>query len=478
MSLAPDAPPVPPAPGGRAPSFGAPASDGEWSFRISGRISGSEAIGIGRRPADAPADYSGSPIHVPAVVQGRLPFWSGAGAGLFLQYGNSVITAYTNFYANISPPQYQGYYNPGIGPSIGQGYVTITPEPLGPLRLGFKVGAFVDVYAGPGQWGWGIFGPFLGLRGYGETTSGDYDLTPDWRLSFNHGVLANPGVPANYVRGDYDTWTETGVSDWVHHAHVGFTYKNLYSLKLHYASVYATDERNCPVYTGATQANCPLLTSVDTRPGDGRFDAFLVETRLIEDPWGHGQFGVTGGLYNFDHAVSVSDGIWWGIDYTQGGQDMIRKFIGGTAANGTGKVVFVSWEYDTSIARILWYPRGFDGRAPDLSVRVAATNTWTVASADPFYSHATGYYLGAEFEYRMLPFFSATFQAYGESRDSNLGRWEVFSLNPGIRFHSDWLSTDSLQLIFGRRFYSQAVDNNPEIPLDHYYLVLGGYFTF
>ena len=198
---------------------------------------------------------------------------------------------------------------------------------------------------------------------------------------------------------------------------------------------------------------------------------------MIEEPYGHGQFGVTAGLWNFDHAASVADGIWWGIDYTQGAKDMVNKFIG-PQSNGNGKVFAVSWEYDTSVARILWYPRGFDGRAPDLSVRVAATNVFTLASDDPGYKHASGYYVGAEFEYKMLPWFSATFQAYGESRDSNLGRYEVFSLNPGIRFHTDWLSTDSIQLIYSRRFYSQAVDNNPALPLDRDYVVLGGYYTF
>ena len=235
-------------------------NDGDWSFRISGRISGAEGVGIGRAPANPPAGYEGTPLHIPALVQGRLPFWAGAGGGLFLQYGNSVVTAFAAFYANISPSQYQGYYNPAIGPSFGQAYITITPEPLGGWRLSWKVGAFVDVYAGPGQWGWGIFGPLLGLRGYGETISGEYDLAPDWRLSFNHGVLANPGVPENFVRGDYDTWSETGVSDVVHHAHAGFTYKNLYSLKLHYASAYGTDERKY------------LQTFLTTAPHDGRFD--------------------------------------------------------------------------------------------------------------------------------------------------------------------------------------------------------------
>ncbi|HZU85546.1 MAG TPA: hypothetical protein VE987_21600 [Polyangiaceae bacterium] len=467
MGLSPDAPPVPPAPGGRAPSFGAPTSDGDWAFRISGRISGAESLGIGRAPGTPPPDYSGTPIHIPAVTQGRLPFFAGAGGSLFLQYGNAVVTAYAAFYANISPPQYQGYYNPGLGPNFGQGYIQITPEPLGDWRLSWRVGAFVDVYAGPGQWGWGIFGPFMGIRGYGETLNAETDLTPDWRLSLTDGVMVNPGVPNNFARGTmYNSYAQLGVSDWLHHAHVGVTYRNLYTLRAHYASAFGADDRQPSVPTG-----------FPSPPHDGRLDIALLEGRVLEDPWGHGQFGVTTGAYNFDHALSVADGIWWGVDYTQGAVDMINKFIGPNSG-GNGTMYFVSWEYDTSVARILWYPRSFDGRGPDLSVRVAGTNYWIVRSDDPLYARATGYYLGNELEYRMLPWFSVTMYSYAESRDSNLGRWEVFSLNPGVRFHSDWLSTDSIQFIYSRRFYSAAVDNNAAQPLDRDYFVLGGYFTF
>ena len=83
------------------------------------------------------------------------------------------------YYARISGADYNGYYNPQLGPSFGQAYLTITPEAIGNLHLSWRVGAFVEVYGGPGQWGWGIFGPLLGVRGMGETTSADIDeLSP------------------------------------------------------------------------------------------------------------------------------------------------------------------------------------------------------------------------------------------------------------------------------------------------------------
>jgi hypothetical protein len=74
--------------------------------------------------------------------------------------------------------------------------------------------------------------------------------------------------------------------------------------------------------------------------------------------------------------------------------------------------------------------------------------------------------------------FSVTFQAYGERRDSNVGPWSVYSLNPGIAYHTDWLTTDRIQLIYSRRYYSAAVDNNSAQPLDRDMIAFGGYVTF
>jgi hypothetical protein len=173
----------------------------------------------------------------------------------------------------------------------------------------------------------------------------------------------------------------------------------------------------------------------------------------------------------------VGDGVWWGVDYTQGAKDMINKFLG-PQSGGNGTVAAIGGEWDFSVSSILWYPRSFTGQAPDLRVGIAAMLTRTVATDDPNYKNMTGYYTGVETEYRFSSLCSLTFQAYGESRGSYLGEWSVYSLNPGIAFHSDWLSTDRIQLIYGRRFYSHAADPNSAQPLDRNMLALGGYITF
>lgn len=480
--LSPQAPPVPPAPGGRAPSFGAPAEKGSATFRIGGRLYGYEAFGIGRKPDPSAPGYSGTPLHAQPVFAGKLPFWGGAGATLNLSYGTPTLTAYANYYFMANGKEYQGYYNPQQGPGFAIAYLLYSPDPIGSLRLKFKVGAFIEIYGGPGQWGWGIFGPLLALRGFGETSTADWDLLRDVHITLTHGFLVTPGVPEFFPRGNYNSWLETGVSSWLHHAHVAIDYKNQYNFRLHYASAHGADERQF------------LQTSLrNTDHSDGRMDTYLAEFGWQASPWGH--VGATGGLYDFHHATSIGDGVWWAVDWTKGANDMINKYLG-PYSNGTGKIAVIGAEYDFSLASLLWHPRSFTGMAPDIRVAVAAMMTRTVETADPNFKDATGYFFGLETEYRMTSLFSLTLKSYGESRQANLmvpvidgdgslphlvplsRRFDVYSINPGIAFRSNWTSLDRIEIIYSRRFYSGAADFNSAKPLDHHSVVIGGYVTF
>jgi hypothetical protein len=480
LGLSPQAPPVSPAPGGRAPSFGAPTEKGAPAFRIGGRFFGYEMLGIGRKPSNPPDGYSGTALHAPALSTGKVPFWGGSGATLNLEYGTPSLKAYVTYYFRVSRQEQQGYYNPQQGPGFGIAYLLFSPDPIGKLRLQVKAGSFVDVYGGPGQWGWGIFGPMLALKGYGETAVGEWEVTRDLRVSLTHGLLVSPGVPEKFPRGDYNSWIETGTTTWVNHAHLGMAYKQ-YTLKLHYASAYGTDDRGY------------LTTFLNEAPRDGRMDTYLAEAHWQENPWG--QVGLTGGLYNFDHAASVGNGVWWAVDWTQGAREMINKYLG-PMSGGTGKVAVVGAEWNFSIASMLWHPRSFNSRAPDIRVNLAAMLTRTVATNDPSYKNAMGYFFGIDTEYRMTSKLSLTFQAYGEDRCGSTlipdrtstaspppyvaleQRWRIYSVNPGIAFHTDWTSLDRIQLIYGRRFYSAAVDYNSSLPYDHHMIALGGYVTF
>jgi hypothetical protein len=458
LGLSPIAPPTPPALGGRAASFGADKDPSEAAFRLGGTFFGSETIGIGTRGQATEPGQTSTVLHVPARYQGRVPLYVGVNAGLIATYGTPVVSATVTFYAHASGKEWMGYYNPTLGPAFSQAYLLVTPPPLGKLRLRAQVGAFSEFFGGPGQWGWGIFGPLLATRGYGESINADYDLSADTRLSFGHGVTGIPSVPEAFVRGTYTGWNETGVSTLLQHAHAGINVQNKYILRLHFADVYGADEH----------------TYLQT-PHDGRMNVYLAEAHWFAHQWG--QLGLSGGYWNLDHATPIQDGVWWGLNFTQGAQDMTRNYLG-VNSNGTGKIAGVSAEYDLSLARLLWYPEPFDGNGPDLRMIFAGVASRTLASEDVFFKRATGYLFGVDLDYRMLSWFSTTLRSYGESRTLAVGRWQTFSISPGIAFRSDWQTLDHIELIYSRLFYSGAVDNNPAAPLDRSVLTLAAGMDF
>jgi hypothetical protein len=504
--LSPEAPHSAPAAGGRAPSFGAPTKKDTWAFQIGGSIYAWEAVGIGTRPDTPAPNQLSSPIfHVPALIEGRQPFGTSTGGSLFMQYGNAVVSATVNAVFNATGKERQGFYNANSGPAMSSAYLTVNPQ-LGQLQLQLRLGAFTENFAGPGQWGWGLFGPMLATRGYGFAAIGQYPLNDELLSTFEVALQGVPGVPENFVRGEYTGWLETGISSLVTHAHAGLVYQNQYTVRLHYAHAWGFDDRQYLV----------------EEPSDGSIDVLLLETRYMASPFG--QLGVTFGFWNFNDANHVHDGIWWGLDWTKGGTDMMRDYVGlgglptglcnvtdpanapilseqfpplvvvpgepfpctGSPnletpvliPNGDGKLFAVSAEYDTSLAQHLWHPRPFNGTAPDIRLALAATAHWTLESGDPAFSGASGFLLGALIEYQMLPWFSVPLRFFGEDRDFQYGRYQVYSISPGIAFRTDWQSTDRIELIYSRRFYNSGADDNAARPLDPHVLTVGANINF
>jgi hypothetical protein len=475
LALSPEAPPTPPAPGGRAASFGSSDEPDAWVFRIGGRISGFGQVGIGRRPADAPSDRA-TALHTPPLTVGRSPFWAGPGGALNFQYGTQTIQAFVSLEASLAGKQWQGYYAGEHGPRIRTAYVAVTPEPIGDLRLRFQVGAFPSNYGAPGPWGWGVFGPVLAVHGYGGTATANYDLSTSKRLFLEYGVAAVPEVDEAHARGTYTDWPEAGLSTVVHHLHAGLSIQNKYVAKLHLARA---DGRNLRRFLD----DDPDTVQVE-HGRDGRIDIAALELRWVPDPYG--QLGVTPVYWSFKDALSVHDGIWWGIDWTAGGREMTNKFLG-PRSHGTGQITAVSAEYDFSLKRILMQPRPFDGNGPDLRVALAFLPFWTLKSEDPSYDQTKGYYLGASFEHVMLSWLSASYQVYGESREgatidvtghAKRGQWTTYNATLGLILHSSWQSQDRLLLAYSRYFYSHFTDSNPMAPLDRDVLTLGGSVAF
>lgn len=492
VGLAPDAPEAGPAVGGRAPSFGTPRPHEDAVFRIGGRVEGTQAIGIGERPTSESPNSIDTPIHVPALLQGRQPFWPALKGSLSLEYGTPTLMATVSYTALASGKERKGFYEPAAGgTNVGQAFLTVTPSPMGKLQLRFRVGGFTEAFAGPGQWGWGIFGPLVATRGYGESTFADYDLTDSVRLALEHGVMAVPSVPEGFARqGRYTYWGETGTSTILQHAHAGIVYQNWLTLRAHWVGAQGTDEREY-LYPGA-EGQQQFATS-PSGPQNGRVDVAALEARVVKYPLG--EFGLSGALYAFDKAHAVQDGMWWGIGWTKGAQDLVRTYLG-SQGEATGTVGAISAQYDLSIAQLLWAPRPFTGNAPDIRLGVAGLYHKTMQTDDARYANADGFMLGTEAFYQMLSWFGATLRAYGEERDTDttvlqggdsvvvydvsadVKHLAIYSISPGIAFRSDWQSQDRIELAYTRRFYNPSVDNNPVRPLDRNVISISAYIGF
>lgn len=474
LSLSPEAPPTPPAPGSHAPAFGTPSDPEAWVFRIGGRISGFGQVGIGRRPSYA--GDSGSIFHTPPRSVGRVPIYAGPGATLNFQYANQTVTTFVSLEASLAATEWRGSYGGQYGPRIRTAYVAVNPPPIADLRLRIQVGAFPANYGAPGPWGWGLFGPVLAIHGYGGLATGNYELAPNLPVNVEYGLSGVPAVDEAYARGTYTDWPEAGLSTIVHHAHLGVSLENRYFAKLHLARATGRNQRR---YLD----DDPATPALEHRP-DGRMDVAALEMRLVADPYG--QLGITPVYWNFKNALSVHDGIWWGLDWTAGGREMTNKFLGPQSA-GNGEIAAVSIEYDFSLRRVLFAPQSFDGNGQDLRVALAFLPYWTLKSADPSYDQTNGYFVGASLEHVILPWLSTIYYLFGESRDSatvdssgiaQRGRWMAFSGTAGLALHSGWQSQDRIALAYSRYFYSSFTDNNPAMPLDHHVLTLGGSVAF
>ena len=60
----------------------------------------------------------------------------------------------------------------------------------------------------------------------------------------------------------------------------------------------------------------------------------------------------------------------------------------------------------------------------------------------------------------------------------SLGSWWAYSITPSVQFRSDWFSLDGIEIAYSRRFYSKAVDSNPNAPLDRNVFTVGAYSSF
>ena len=156
---------------------------------------------------------------------------------------------------------------------------------------------------------------------------------------------------------------------------------------------------------------------------------------------------------------------------------MVNNYLGPNS-DGNGQLAAVSAEYSLSVARILWHPRPFDGRAPDIQLKLGAIVHRTVQSDDPVFDGAMGFRLNPRVNYQMAPWFAVNLRVSAEDRVHSSGRYLNHSLTNALVFRKDWQSSDRIELAYSRMFYSDVVDHNPAAPLDRNIVTLGAVMSF
>jgi hypothetical protein len=231
-------------------------------------------------------------------------------------------------------------------------------------------------------------------------------------------------------------------------------------------------------------------------------DILAIETHTFLDQWGH--FGLSAAYYNMVTANPVHDGIWWTVDWTQGAREMTNAYIG-PSSGGTGSFYAISAQYDFSLGSVMWHPKPFDGRSPDLRVALAGLYHETLTTDDPFgdFDEAHGYQAGLDLEYRVLPWLSATvrsFAKYTNKRaqfdlggNSNAAPADAMtasstvaairpyfagSITPGLSFRSDWQAPERIEIAYSRLFYNDFADPNPQLPHDNHVITVGASLSF
>jgi hypothetical protein len=231
-------------------------------------------------------------------------------------------------------------------------------------------------------------------------------------------------------------------------------------------------------------------------------DVLATDLQVFLDQWGH--VGLAGAYYDMVAAHSVNDGIWWTVDWTQGGRETVLKYLGQMDdpryQSGTGKFYALSAQYDFSLANLLWHPQPFDGRGADVRVAIAGLYHNTMETENPKFQNSKGYQFGLDVEYRMLPFLSATLRSYGTFRNPSIrtnsntgtsatgnaiiaapgvaGLYRTVTVTPGLIFRSDWQAPERIEIAYSRLFYSDFVDANPMMPLDQDVLTVGASVSF
>ena len=440
-------------------SESAPAAEEEeddeprYSFDFHGYMRIPAQVGIGKRTGDAAGVEGGiklhSPPHTPDFNYTDWTFTNNMGGPwteMWFGYGDKTV------HANVVLQAYDvseaSYKNLGAQLGISQSFVTLNfPTLLGDKGgLTATIGAFVGRYGMAGRYDAGAYDTYLfgATHAAGETLALSYRLSDRLQLDVEHGVGAKLDV-APFVDGLPDipylpyAGEEQQGSTFLHHAHASLTLDGKLTLGFHDMIAFTKD-----------------VETADQK--DGSIHTFGVELKLWESQYGSGYLGwahlisdnplrVAGAL----ETVHSFEGWMLKDNYFASNED--------SEVTGSGTVDTILFEYNFSLATLLWYPTEFYGQSNDLRFSVFGMYN-RVASDDPAFTglQKAGKQklkLGGSVTYNFKPWlgFQARYDLVQPNLDDNTYSFQVIS--PAIIFSSRFASNEQLILQ-----YSHYINND------------------
>lgn len=456
-SLSPHVPRVGSLPGGFTPAFGAPNRADDWTFRFSGsmNISLQNSTNKRRRVAEGQAS---TVFHTPPqTIEEWSSFTStnsvpGNWVSLNFAYGNSKVTARTSI-DTYNPTQPTTYYQIGSQYFVNNAYLQLTPGSIAGVRFNVDAGFMTASYGALSRYGGGMYvNPIAGsLRGVGETTRAEYDLTDKLQVNVEHGFMTprNGWVANNIVASPINGYIRnTSPAAWIHHAHTGLLLKGdtQYQLQLHYLHNWAQDERtqwitDNPVTRQLNETDIP----------DGAIRVYAADARAINDIYGYLSAGAA--YIKANGAYPLKGLVTYGGD----GENLSDRWLG-IPAYGTGSVLVTAVNYGVSLGKIVAQPQTFAGDGPDIVLN--AGFHWATTRSD--YKPWNGrdrYKGGLDALYTLFRYMGVGCRFDTVVPNSKDMDETFYVLAPRLQFKTDWTSREALNIMYARWFYGDNTRN-------------------
>jgi len=440
-------------------------STDEWEFGFHGYLRAPMRLGIGK--IEQGEKEGETVIHSPPLIpDGDYTLWQYSGtllggpwAELKFSYGNSRTRANVHIASyNITDGGFR-LMQAQLG--IDQAFVTLDfPTAFGPGGgLKWTVGVFQNSYGAAGRYDAGKYDTYIIGRTHtsGETLSAFYDLSDDFTLQLEHGVGAKLDVPPIAKNDDPPYFIEypgpgTPTEEnrqqgttLLHHAHLGFLYKEMLQVTAHYLTTWTDD-------------------AVENQL-DGRISVFGGDIRLTGEEYGDGYLGFSHLEAKDIRRIANSLEI---IHATLGGWNLRNNYFE-TINNqerfdyqneGTGTIDTIGLQYTFSLAKVLWSPKKFWGQGPDLLATVFGMYNMVSSDEDESTSddHPTlrvpknKLKFGGELTYVMIKWLAASCRYDQIQPDMDDSTRSFYVISPKLIIRTDFVTHEQVIVQYSHYF--------------------------